>query len=181
MIRFTSKIHRKLSELGLRECGSASVEFAIVFPFFVGVFISAFDVAMMNIRAVLVERATDIAVREIRLSSGSVLDYDKVVDQICSNTIVIPDCKNSLKIELQPVQANNWRGLQNRPDCIIRKEKIQPDARFENGQENQMMLMRVCAVVDPFFPGIGVGRKIPKDESGGYQLIATTAFVNEPK
>ena len=104
-----------------------------------------------------------------------------MVNQICNNTVVIPDCKNSLKIELQPVQAANWRGLQQRPDCIKRNEKIQPDARFENGQENQMMLMRVCAVVDPFFPGVGVGRKIPKDETGGYQLIATTAFVNEPK
>jgi len=43
------------------------------------------------------------------------------------------------------------------------------------------MLMRLCAVVDPAFPGIGVGRSMPKDASGGYQIIATTAFVNEPQ
>ena len=52
------------------ENGAASVEFVIVFPFFFGVFISSFEIGMMNIRALLLERATDLVVREIRLNSG---------------------------------------------------------------------------------------------------------------
>ncbi|CAN0603706.1 unnamed protein product [Ectocarpus sp. 12 AP-2014] len=37
------KLGKKLRKLGLSESGAASVEFVIVFPFFVGVFLSAFE------------------------------------------------------------------------------------------------------------------------------------------
>jgi Flp pilus assembly protein TadG len=171
---------RRLRSLFRSEAGAASVEFVIVFPFFVGIFLSAFDVAMMNFRAVMLERATDIAVREIRLSSGAPLSYNDVLSDICSQAAMIPDCTNTLRIELQAVDKASWNGLQNRPDCVARNAAIQPVVKFQNGQQNELMLIRVCAVVDPVFPGIGVGRTMPKDASGGYQIIASSAFVNEP-
>lgn len=176
-MRRASNLIRKL--LG-SETGAASVEFALVFPFFVGVFLSSFDVAMMNFRAVMLERATDVAVREIRLSSGALLDYDTVKNDICDAAALIPDCRNVLKIELVAINTTSWNGLQHRPDCVARNSNIQPVINFKNGQQNELMLIRVCAVVDPVFPGIGVGRSMPKDPSGGYQLIASSAFVNEP-
>ncbi|NNE78690.1 MAG: pilus assembly protein [Silicimonas sp.] len=153
----------------------------IVFPFFVGVFLSAFDVAMMNIRAVMLERATDTVVRAIRLSSGADLDYDVVMADVCNAAGLIPDCMNTLRIELVRLNGSNWNGLQHRPDCVARNNPIKPLVKFKNGQQNEMMLIRICAVVDPIFPGIGVGRTMPKDASGGYQVIATSAFVNEPQ
>ena len=174
---FMSDLIKKLLR---KESGAASVEFVLVFPFFVGVFLSSFDVAMMNFRAVMLERATDIAVRDIRLSSGAQLNYDDVKDDICDEAAMIPDCTNALKIELIAVNTTSWNGLQNRPDCVARNGTMQPVINFSNGQQNELMLMRVCVVVDPIFPGIGVGRSMPKDASGGYQVIASTAFVNEP-
>lgn len=175
-----SRLRRTLRKLLGSERGAASVEFVIVFPFFVGVFLSAFDVAMMNLRAVMMERATDQVVRAIRLSSGATLDYDTVKSDICTQAFMIPDCENTLMIELIAVNTTSWNGLQNRPACVARGNPIQPLVKFKNGVQNELMLMRVCAVVDPFFPGIGVGRSMPKDPSGGYQVIATSAFVNEP-
>lgn len=165
----------------LSEKGAASVEFVIVFPFFVGVFLSAYEVAMMNMRAVMMERAMDVVVRQIRLSSGATLDYDQVKADICNQAMLLPDCENTVKIELIAVNTTSWNGLQNRPDCVDRRATIQPVGQFQNGQQNDLMLMRLCAVVDPVFPGIGVGRSMPKDPSGGYQIIATSAFVNEPQ
>lgn len=177
-----SILRQKLKKLLRSERGAASVEFVIVFPFFVGVFLSAFDVAMMNFRAVMLERATDIAVRDIRLSSGAQLNYDQVKADICKEAVMIPDCANSLMVELQPIDTDlpNWNGLQNRAQCVNRRGNIQPLVKFQNGQPNELMLIRICAVVDPMFPGIGVGRTMPKDASGGYQVIASSAFVNEP-
>ena len=175
-----SRLVKSLRKLARSERGAASVEFVLVFPFFVGVFLSAFDVAMMNLRAVMLERATDTVVRQIRLSSGSQLNYDTVLADLCTQSFMIPDCMNTLRIELQPVNTTSWNGLENRPDCVARNNPIQPLVKFRNGVENELMLIRVCAVVDPIFPGIGVGRTMPKDDSGGYQVIASSAFVNEP-
>ena len=180
MRRFAKKISASLRRLGVSEAGAASVEFVIVFPFFVGVFISGFEVAMMNMRAVMLERATDIVVRAIRLSSGANLDYDTVLQDICVNAGIIPDCLNTTKIELQPVDTATWSGIDTDADCIRRDEEIQPVVKFENGQQNELMLVRVCAIVDPIFTTIGVGRTMPLDSSGGYRVIASSAFVNEP-
>lgn len=181
MRNFAIKCRKALRRLGLSEAGAASVEFVIVFPFFVGVFVSGFEVAMMNMRAVMLERATDIVVRKIRLSGGGTLQYDQVKADICNTAGIIPDCMNTVKIELQPVDTANWAGLNGQVDCIKRNAVIQPVVKFTNGQQNEMMLIRVCAIVDPIFPTIGVGKSMPVDDSGGYMVIASSAFVNEPQ
>ena len=182
MRNFAIKCRKALRRLGLSEAGSASVEFVIVFPFFVGVFISGFEVAMMNMRAVMLERATDIVVRKIRLSSGTQsLSYDVILADICNAAGIIPDCMNTVKMELQPVDTNTWSGMTGQVDCIKRNAQVQPLVKFTNGQQNEMMLLRVCAIVDPIFPTIGVGQSMPVDETGGYMVIASSAFVNEPQ
>lgn len=180
MTQFSKKLRAGLRKFGVSERGAASLEFVLVFPFFLGVFLSGYEVAIMNTRAVLVERAMDIAVRNIRLSSGATLDYQQVLTDICNEAFLIPDCMNTMKIELTAVDTTTWAGMTQSIDCVERDSTIQPIVRFTNGLQNELMLIRICAVVDPVFPGIGVGRTMPKDSSGGYQIIATSAFVNEP-
>lgn len=176
------KFRTALRRLGLSEAGTASVEFVIVFPFFVGVFVSAFEVAMMNMRAVMLERATDMVVRAIRLSGGNQnLNYDRILGDICNAAGIIPNCVNTTRIELQPVDTANWSGMSGNVDCIRRNAVVQPVVKFQNGQQNEMMLIRVCSIVDPIFPTIGVGQSMPLDESGGYMIVASSAFVNEPQ
>ncbi|MCV6592496.1 MAG: pilus assembly protein [Silicimonas sp.] len=182
MIPVLSPVRRALRRLLRNEAGAATVEFAIVFPFFIGVFISAFEVAMMNMRAVMLERATDLVVRDVRLASGDQdLDYDEILTNICAAAGIIPDCINTTQIEMQPVDTATWGALDNSLDCIKREEDIDPVINFVNGQQNELMLIRVCAVVDPIFPTIGVGRSMPLDDSGGYRIVTSSAFVNEPK
>lgn len=175
------RLAKKLKKLGLSESGAATVEFVIVFPFFVGIFLSSFEVAMMNMRAVMLERAMDLTVREIRLSSGAQLNYDDILDDVCERATIVPDCLDVVRMELQAVDKDNFAGIENNPDCVKRDEEVQPAVKFKNGIENELMLIRVCAVIDPFFPNLGVGRSMPLDASGGYQVIASSAFVNEPK
>ena len=181
MTGIAKRFHRALRRLGLSESGAATVEFVIVFPFFVGVFLSSYDVAMMNMRAVMMEQAMDKAVRRIRLSSGATLNYGQIKNDICQDAYLIPDCNSSLRIEMTPVDTDTWAGMTDSVDCVQRGQSVQPLVKFKNGAENELMLMRICVIVDPVFPGIGVGRSMPKDESGGYKIIASSAFVNEPK
>lgn len=42
------------------------------------------------------------------------------------------------------------------------------------------MLVRVCALFEPFFPTTGLGMMMRYNARGDYALVATTAFVNEP-
>ncbi len=180
MTSFGKRLYRALRRLGLSESGAATVELVIVFPFFIGVFLSSYDVAMMNMRAVMMEQAMDKAVRRIRLSSGANLNYNLIKSDICDDAFLIPDCDNALQIEMQPVSTQTWAGITTGADCVARNQTLQPLIKFRNGAENELMLIRICAVVDPVFPGIGVGRTMPKDASGGYRIIASSAFVNEP-
>lgn len=177
MIRLLKPLARAFRR---EERGAASLEFVLVFPAFFVVFISSFEVAMMNLRAVMIERATDIVVRAIRLNTGTNISYTDVLSGICGLTYMIPDCTSSVKIEMRPVDKETWNIIATGIDCVKRDEDIQPVYQFQNGQQNELMLIRVCAVVDPIFPTIGFGRTMPRDSSGGYVVSASSAFVNEP-
>jgi hypothetical protein len=182
MTGILEKLGRALRTFGVSERGVATVEFVVVFPFFVGVFLSSYEVAIMNMRAVMMERAMDIAVREIRLAGGAEIEHDDVRQGICDAALLIPECTDTMKIELTRVDRDNWTtSIDPDPDCRDRLDEIKPPKNVQNGQQNDLMLMRICAVVDPIFPTFGVGRTIPKDRSGGYILLASSAFVNEPK
>ena len=131
----------------LGESGAASVEFVIVFPIFFTVFVSAFELAMMNTRAVLLERATDIVVRDIRLNQGADYEYADIRDGICEMSFAIPGCGGAIKIEMTPVSTDTWGTLPTEVDCINRQESVDPIVNFTNGVENELMLAnRVTSV-----------------------------------
>jgi hypothetical protein len=55
-----------------------------------------------------------------------------------------------------------------------------PVTQLQFGQQNDVMLVRVCVVQDAIFPTSGIGLGLPKDSQGGYGVIAVSAFVVEP-
>lgn len=181
MIGYAKKLGRALRAFGVCEKGVASVELVVVFPFFVGVFLSSYEVAIMNIRAVMMERAVDVAVRDIRLGGGGDIEHNDVRARICGEAILIPNCNDVTKIELTRIDRETWQAnVEDEADCQDRLDEIKPPKNFKNGAQNDLMLIRVCAVVDSIFPTFGVGRSIPQDENGGYILISSSMFVNEP-
>ena len=68
------------------------------------------------------------------------------------------------------------------PMCADRTQTIDLDApSFSQGNRSDILFVRACVIVDPLFPGLGLGLQLPKDASGGFQMIAFSAFVNEPE
>ncbi len=51
---------------------------------------------------------------------------------------------------------------------------------FNLGGENEIMLVRACAVLNPFFGTSKLVMRMPQDDSGGVVLTAASTFVNEP-
>lgn len=184
----------KYARFRAREDGSATVEFVFLFPLFILIFLMGFESGYYMIRNVLLERAVDISVRDIRLGNGRVPSYDIVRDQICENTIIIPDCRNTIHIYMEevPIAPGSIAAVAGPARCINRySEDDQFDGTDYNvGGVNTMMIVQVCAVVSPLFPGIGVGLGLQRAELGvdieGYEdagqaaIVATTAFVTEP-
>ena len=83
----------------------------------------------------------------------------------------------------EPFSLDDLAKIEQRMKEIVdRDEPIQLLDPLDTGTDNEMMLIRACAVFDPIFPMTGLGLKLKKDAfGGGYAIIARSAFVNEPE
>lgn len=182
MIRGMKNLAGRLLPFRRNEDGNTTIEFVFLFPFFITLFLSAYESGVLMLRTIMLDRAVDISVRDLRLGNWANPTHAQFKDQVCDIATIIPDCENTVLVELRPVSKDTWQPLGANPTCVDRDEPIQPVTTFDAGAENEMMLVRACAVFDPMFPGAGLGFRI-KELGGtrGYSLVATSAFVNEPR
>jgi len=185
MKRIITQILAGLRDLRRKEDGNATIEFAILFPAFIMIFLSAFESGLLMTRQVLLDRAVDLTVRDIRLRTwlpGPPPTHDELRQQICDRTGIIPDCMNSLLIEMRPVDRSTWTPLNVNATCIDKSQPIAPQQppNFSTGGDDDLMLLRACAVFDPIFPMSDLGLKLARANTGDYALFASTVFVNEP-
>lgn len=175
-----TRLNKLLTRFRREEDGNSTIQFVVVFPLFVILLGTAFELGAITVREASLERALDQVVRDIRLSSGAVPQHDEIKTQICAIAPIIKDCEASLRLEMIQLDPRNWTTPVGAPDCTDSSATVAPVRNFDNGQENDLMLLRVCAKVDPIFPGTGLGKELVKDGSGRYALIAKSAFVQEP-
>jgi uncharacterized membrane protein YgcG len=169
--------------------GNATIEFVILFPAFIFLFLTGFEAGYYMVRNVALERAVDVAIRDVRLGNGStpgqVPGFAALKRRICDEAGIIPDCMRTVQVELQPIPRTpggvaSVAGGSVRCIDLDAPPNTNQQGTYNIGSENQMMLVRVCALSQPLFPttGIGVGMKV--DGRGNYAIVSTTAFVNEP-
>ncbi|SFP66172.1 TadE/TadG family type IV pilus assembly protein [Tranquillimonas alkanivorans] len=161
--------------------GSSTVEFVILFPVLMALFMLAFELGLLGVRDVMLQRATDLTVRDLRLSTGNAPSYESIRDRICDRALIIPECQSSLRIEMQPVPASDWANIAGDAKCVDRSAEVKPANVFVPGQENELMLIRICALFDPIFPTTGLAYRLPKNGQGEYGIQANAAFVTEPQ
>ena len=175
--RFTTRLRR----LCHRDEGSATVEFVIVFPFFITLFLSSVELGMITLRHTMLERGLDMAVRDIRLGTGDAPQHDDIKVDICDHAGIIPNCLATLRLEMVQVDLRNGVAFPDEADCVDTSKEVEPVRSFVNGQENDMMVLRACVKFDPLFPTTGLGKKLHVDGAGQAALIAVSAFVQEPE
>ena len=170
----------RIARFGRRERGASTIEFVIWFPFFVVLVCSSLESGLMMTRHVMLERGLDITVRALRLGLWSAPTHDDLKRAICDSALIIPNCGDSLSVELLPVSTATWVLPTGAVSCTDRSAQIQPVTQLVPGISNEMMLIRVCSKFSPFFPATGLGMNLPKDGAGHYALVSSSAFVNEP-
>lgn len=170
-----------LKKLRKEETGSAAIEFAIMFPVFFFILLSAIEVGMLTVRSALLERALDIVVRDIRLTTGTAPGHAEIKAALCAETNVVPDCTNNLSLEMYRIDPRNWTDIPSTATCTNRAEEVSPVTTFENGMDNELMVLRACAKYEPMFSEYGLSLFMEHDSSGDTALLAHSAFVQEPR
>lgn len=173
-------LRRKVAWFRRSDEGNATAEFMIVIPMILTIFMASFESGLVMIRSTLLEQSVDMTMRNLRLGQYPIVDADLLKEEICARTIVFPNCQQNIMIEMRRVSTSTWSMPSNPVTCVDREEDVQPVLTLQIGQQNDVMLVRVCIVQDLLFPTTGVGLGLSPDAQGGVGLIAETAFVTEP-
>lgn len=163
------------------EAGTSTVEFALWAPLGILVIVGAIELGYYNVRHGMLERGLDTTVRQIRLSTGFIPSHDNIRDSICDTATIIQDCENNLRLEMKIVDPRDFDGIPVDADCSNESQDARPLRKFEAGGANQMMLLRACAMYDLLLPEWALGKLLDPDQDGYTPMIATTAFVQEPR
>lgn len=180
-----SRMQKYLRAFGREDDGSATVEFTIVFASVLLMFFWAADIGITTTKQVLLEFGVDVVARDLRLgnlvlppSPGG--QSDMLKDLICDRVSILESCRDSITIEMALVDTNAWILPEREVACVDRALAVQPPTAFVIGQQNNLMIMKVCVMVKPMFPNIGLGAQLKKNGDGEFSLTAVTTFANEP-
>jgi hypothetical protein len=107
------------------------------------------------------------------------MTHDSLKQRVCANTAILMNCERDLILEVVEYDASSAYP-QNQANCIDRTGEIDPTITFNPGGRSRIMFVRACMIVDPMIPGLGITLGLQRDSSGGFQMVAYSAFMNEP-
>ncbi|WP_170718247.1 TadE family protein [Ruegeria profundi] len=189
MIRHLKK---KLRRFRREEKGMATIEFVMWFPIFIMTTYSGVEMGIVAWNHANLERALDSTIQDVRMNRIDLYEgetawtHDLIKQIICDEAGGIPDCMNSLAVEMTRVNqfdsSTVLTGDFDRPFCVDTPEEIRgkDDQIFSPGTANELMIIRACVEISPLFFGTTLGQLARQDPDGQYELHATTVFVHEP-
>ena len=135
----------------------------------------------------MLERGLSLAVRELRLNTDDVVEYEDFRDMICAGAAILPDCANSLRLEMRAVDMYDSSPITDAipaaPTCTRVAEPFElNNVQFDRDEAigNQLMIVRACGAFTPMLPTFGLGIILSTFEDGQYRVVSSTAFVMEP-
>lgn len=168
--------------------GAATVEFVIIFPVLLMIFIAMFESGWLMTKYMMLDRGVSMAVREIRLGLMANPDADKLRTSICDFAAIITDCEQTLLLELRTLDDPGLDAAfpHSQPICTDTVDpSLSPTDQFSAGGAQSIMIVRACVLIQPVVPGLvngfSLGWWLPKDASGRFhQMVSFGAFMNEP-
>lgn len=174
------------------EGGNATIEFALFVPFFFVFFVSAFEMGMLMIRQTMLDRGVDLTVRMVRLNQivdaagNDVVTRENLRRSICFfSGGLVPRCDENLRIEMIRADPHDWAATAGRAmaggACVDVDEPARVDGVFDAVAENELVIIRVCALIQPFFVDAGLGAQMVRRSGDNYAVFSMSAFVVEPE
>lgn len=164
------------------ENGQMIIEFALMIPLIFTIFLTSVEMGIYSMRQMFLDRGMDMAVRNVRLHTGTTYSHAQVKTMICNFAGFIDNCETQLQLEMRPVDLRAFETLDWDPDCSDSSQPIQPVRQFVAGAQHEMMLMRACYKFQPVFPTTGLGYDFSEnsDGAGMAKMLSISAFVQEP-
>jgi hypothetical protein len=164
-----------------KEDGTSTIEFMMVLPAAMFFFAASYESGMIGLRNVMFERAVDVTVRQVRIGAVEDPTHNSIKQMICDAASIIPNCMTSVKLEMVRKDVRAWTPMSSERDCVDRTpdSNIEPVISWTPGGNNELMVLRACALFSPMLPtsAVGAASQSVGDE---YALIATSSFVVEP-
>ena len=165
-----------------REDGAVTIPTILWLPVFFMIMIAGVEMMVTNLRQILLERAVDVATRELRLGSAINLTHDQLKQKICTAIRFVSDCNENLAVEIFPVDKTTWQfSNTNSTLCTDSTSTEDLTPTLDYGSSNSLMVVRACLKLKPMSDMDPLGAALAKDASGRFALVAMTAYVNEPR
>lgn len=163
------------------EEGNASIEFVILFPVVFTIFVAALESGLMMVRWTSIDRASDMVIRSLRLGQYTNPDAIMLRREICNRTYAIENCFENTVVEVTRISRTTFTMPSSSTPCVTRTDTvIQPVTQVVPGQQNDLMLIRVCVTVNAMFPSSVYSIPMQLDAQGGYAISVASVYVNEP-
>jgi len=170
-----------LTRFSRSEDGAVTIPTIIFLPTFIMLMVASVDLGMLMLKQTLLDRAVDVATRNIRIGASELPDHTALKQLICDNMAMAPECMQDLTVELFEIDDTTWTSAAGAVQCSDRTAPEPPDVTFEKGDQDQLMLMRTCLKVTPMVATDPLALALVTDAAGQYALINSTVFVNEPQ
>jgi len=161
------------------ESGTATIEFVLLVPVIMMIVFSILESGWLMTQKTMLDRGLNMAIRDLRVGLVDNPTPETIITSVCNYAGILKDCEAALHLEMvgldNPISSGS-------ATCVDRTEEIEPVVNWIMGSRTvpEIMVMRACFVVDPLIPGSAIGALLPKDPSGGYNMVTYAAFANEP-
>jgi hypothetical protein len=169
------------------DSGTATIEFLFVFPLVFMVFTASFESSMYMARYVMLDRGVFDVIRQVSLGNFRNLSHQTLKERICESGLMVgskTECMNRMRVWMQPINTGNFAMVAPPNTCVDQASVVNveepPANEFAYGNNNDIMLLRICLKEWPMFPTSAVSVKMPTQPDGSVAMIVTAVFVNEP-
>jgi hypothetical protein len=175
-------IKNRLDRFRKEDAGSVyTLEFAVLLPLLFMALFFGVELTTHANRQFQLDRGLEVTTRIIRLNTAVEYTHDELKQAICANTGGLEDCENNMRLELLAENLRDYTGLPARADCTNSPVTVTPVRGWSLGEEHELMLMRACYEYTPFLASIGLGKLLGSGENGKGEMVAISAFVQEPR
>lgn len=175
-------IKNRLNRFRKEDAGAIyTLEFAVMFPVLCMTLFYGVELTTHANRQFQLDRGLEVTTRIIRLNTAIEYSHDDLKQAICDNAGGLDDCESNMRLELLPMDLRAYTGLPSTADCTNSPLTVTPVRGWSLGEQHELMVMRACYEYIPFMSSLGLGKLLGSGENGKGEMIAISAFVQEPR